>query len=139
MNNTLQPPYIYSLDFKVRDYELDIEGIVNNANYQHYLEHARHEFLLSLGPGFGAMVEAGISPVVTRVDIQYKTPLRSGDEFVCRLYVERKGIKYIFYQDIFKITGECCAKAVVETVCTRNGSPTRGEELAPYLTSCTEP
>ena len=117
---------------KVRDYECDVQGVVNNANYQHYLEHARHEFLLTLGPGFGEMVEQGISPVVTRVDIRYKTPLRSGDKFVCRLYLRREGIRYVFYQDIFKSTGECCVNAVIDTVFTRNGRPTRGDEFAPY-------
>lgn len=128
----MEAPYIYELEMKVRDYELDMEGIVNNANYQHYLEHARHEFLLTLGPGFGEMVEQGISPVVTRVDIRYKTPLRSGDKFLCRLYLRREGIRYVFYQDIFKSTGECCVNAVIDTVFTRNGRPTRGDEFAPY-------
>ena len=36
--------YVYQLKMKVRDYECDLEGIVNNANYQHYMEHTRHEF-----------------------------------------------------------------------------------------------
>ena len=36
--------YVYSIDIKVRDYELDAEGIVNNANYLHYLEYTRHYF-----------------------------------------------------------------------------------------------
>lgn len=128
----MEAPYIYELEFKVRDYELDIEGIVNNANYQHYLEHTRHEFMLTLGPGFGELVNQGIAPVVTRVDIRYKTPLRSGDTFVSRLYVRRVGVRYIFYQDIVKSTGERCVDAVVETVFTRNGRPTRGDEFAPY-------
>ena len=38
--------YVYELKMKVRDYECDLQGIVNNANYQHYIEHTRHEFLL---------------------------------------------------------------------------------------------
>ena len=44
--------YIYELEMKVRDYECDLQGIVNNANYQHYLEHTRHEFLTSVGISF---------------------------------------------------------------------------------------
>ena len=42
----------FSLEFTVRDYECDLQGVVNNANYQHYLEHARHEFLISRGCQF---------------------------------------------------------------------------------------
>lgn len=41
--------YVYELEMKVRDYECDLQGIVNNANYQHYLEHTRHEFLTMTG------------------------------------------------------------------------------------------
>ena len=37
--------YIYELKMAVRDYECDLQGIVNNANYQHYTEHTRHMFL----------------------------------------------------------------------------------------------
>ena len=41
--------YIFETRIEVRDYECDIEGIVNNANYLHYLEHTRHLFLKSIG------------------------------------------------------------------------------------------
>mgnify|MGYP000076768217 len=51
--------YIYELPMKVRDYECDLQGIVNNANYQHYLEHTRHEFLLSAGVSFAGLHEQG--------------------------------------------------------------------------------
>ena len=44
--------YIYELTMKVRDYEVDAEGIVNNANYLHYLEHTRHEFCEQAGLTF---------------------------------------------------------------------------------------
>ena len=49
--------YIYELKMKVRDYECDLQGIVNNANYQHYLEHTRHEFLTSVGISFARLHE----------------------------------------------------------------------------------
>jgi acyl-CoA thioester hydrolase len=52
--------YIFKLTDKVRDYECDLQGVVNNSNYQHYMEHTRHEFLESLGENFGAMHEKGI-------------------------------------------------------------------------------
>ena len=79
------PKYIYSLQMKVRDYECDLQGIVNNANYQHYTEHTRHEFLLSRGVSFAALHEKGIDAVVARMQLQFKTPLRSGDHFESRL------------------------------------------------------
>ena len=107
---------------KVRDYECDLQGIVNNANYQHYLEHTRHEFLLSAGMSFANLHEQGIDPVVARITISYKTPLRSGDEFVSKLYLKKEGIKYVFYQDIFRASdNKVVVKATVDTVCVVNG------------------
>ena len=94
--------YIYELEMKVRDYECDLQGIVNNANYQHYLEHTRHEFLTSVGVSFAALHEQGVDPVVARISMAFKTPLKSGDEFVSKLYMKKEGIKYVFYQDIFR-------------------------------------
>ena len=83
--------YIYELEMKVRDYECDLQGIVNNANYQHYLEHTRHEFLLSTGVSFAGLHEQGVDPVVARINMAFKTPLKSGDEFISNtLYEERR-------------------------------------------------
>jgi len=69
----------FCLEFKVRDYECDIQGVVNNANYQHYIEHARHEYLLSKGISFVKFHDEGIDMIVARIEIDYKYPLRSGD------------------------------------------------------------
>ena len=84
--------YIFELEMQVRDYECDMEGIVNNAIYQHYLEHTRHEFLASSGISFIEMHERGVDPVVNRIEINYKTPLRSRDKFISKLYMRREGI-----------------------------------------------
>jgi acyl-CoA thioester hydrolase len=107
---------------KVRDYECDIEGIVNNANYLHYTEHTRHEFLASLGLSFAKMHEKGIDAVVARVNMQFKTPLRCDDEFISRLGLRKEGIKYVFTQDIYRASDEKVSlKSTVELVCLING------------------
>lgn len=114
--------YQYELKMKVRDYECDLQGIVNNANYQHYTEHCRHEFLLSKGISFSEMHDKGIDAVVARITIDYKVPLKSRDEFVCRLRLERDGVKYVFYQNIYRLPDEqLCVRAKIDTVCVLNG------------------
>ena len=130
--------YIYELTMKVRDYECDLQGIVNNANYQHYIEHTRHEFLISTGMSFSKLHDEGIDPVVARLTMAFKTPLKSGDEFVSKLYLKKEGIKYVFYQDIFrKEDMKPVLKSTVETVCVVNGrlstSTLFDEVFAPYL------
>ena len=122
--------YVYELDMSVRDYELDSEGIVNNANYLHYLEHTRHEFCSANGISFAEMQNRGIIPVLNRVEIDYKTPLRSGDRFVSKLWLERRGVRFVFHQDLFKLSGETVVSAVVSCVCLENGKLDRGDMLA---------
>jgi acyl-CoA thioester hydrolase len=119
------PTYIYELPFKVRDYECDLQGIVNNAVYQNYLEHTRHEFALQEGISFSDMHARGIDAVVSRVDIRYKNSLRSEDEFLSKLYIKKEGIRYVFYQDIYrKADNALCIKAQIEVVCIDNGKLT---------------
>ena len=97
-----QPPD-FTLTLDVRDYECDLQGIVNNAIYQHYLEHARHQYLQSLGLSFARFHEQGHDLVLTRAEIDYKTPLRSGDRFTVELRVERESrLRFCFVQDIFR-------------------------------------
>ena len=66
--------YIFMLEIGVRDYELDSEGIVNNAIYLHYLEHTRHAFVKREGIPFGSLTSDGLIPVVKRMTIDYHTP-----------------------------------------------------------------
>jgi acyl-CoA thioester hydrolase len=122
--------YDFELEFKVRDYECDLQGIVNNSVYQNYLEHTRHEFMLSIGLDFADLYRRDILAVVARVDLNYKTPLKSGDRFVCRLHVEYEGVKYLFYQDIFRLPDEkLCLKGLVTTTSIVSGRLAKCDEI----------
>ncbi len=114
--------YCYETRMEVRDYECDIEGIVNNANYLHYMEHTRHLFLKECGLSFADMHAKGVDAVVARMNLQFKTPLRCDDEFVSRLALKKEGIRYVFYQDIYRAGDEqLCFKGVAELVSIVNG------------------
>ena len=126
--------YIFETKIEVRDYECDIEGIVNNANYLHYMEHTRHLFLREAGLSFAKMHEKGVDAVVARMNLQYKVPLRCDDVMISRLWIEKQGVRYIFHQDIIR--------EAVELVCLINGKLGNSEEydkaFAPYFASSME-
>lgn len=126
--------FIYELEFKVRDYECDLQGIVNNANYQHYLEHTRHEFLLTHNISFSQLHDEGIDVVVARVDIAYKNSLRSGDRFVSKLALAHEGIKYTFYQNIYRLPDmQLCVRAKTDCVAAQNGKLSPCEKLDTFI------
>lgn len=114
---------------QVRDYECDIEGIVNNANYLHYTEHTRHLFLKENGLSFAAMHEKGVDAVVARVNLKFKIPLRCDDEFDSKVAIRKEGLKYIFLHDIFRHSdGKLCFQGQVEVVCLVNGKLSESDD-----------
>ena len=93
----------FEMELSVRDYECDIQGIVNNSVYQNYLEHVRHEYLKKIGIDFSEYAKKGINFLVVRVELDYKYPLASGDTFIVKLRMEKESeIKIAFYQDIYR-------------------------------------
>jgi acyl-CoA thioester hydrolase len=119
---------VFEIEMKVRDYECDTQGIVNNANYLHYFENTRHEFMMSLGYSFKESHKEGIDPVVTRADLQYKTSLSGSESFISQLTVERVGIKIIFHQSIYrKSDHSLCCKGKIEVAVLNNGKLSRGD------------
>lgn len=130
-----EPELPYNLRFVVRDYECDLQGVVNNANYQHYLEHARHEYLISKGVSFAQLHDEGIDLIVTRVEIEYKYPLRSRDEFYVTVSIQREGnARLLFIQEIRRLTdSKLIVKAKVTGVSTKKGKPVPPGDLISRL------
>lgn len=130
--------YAARLEFQVRDYECDLQGLVNNAVYQNYLEHARHEFLKTLGIDFAEMTRHGINLVVIRAELDYKAALTSSDRFWVGTRLERLSpARFAFFQDIYRYPDEALVlqAKVVGTALNEKGRPKIPTELARLLTT----
>jgi acyl-CoA thioester hydrolase len=130
------PDYRFTLDLKVRDYECDMQGIVNNAVYMNYLEHCRHEFLLASGIDFNRLTREKVFLVVVRAELDYKTPLRGGDAFRVGLTLERiSPLRFVFLQDIHRLPDLrlVLSARTTGTALNDKGRPCLPPELAPLF------
>jgi acyl-CoA thioester hydrolase len=132
---------IFTLDFKVRDYECDMQGIVNNSVYQNYLEHARHEYLLAKGIDFAELARQKINLVVLRAELDYKLPLVSGDLFYVDVRVEQSSrVRFDFVQHIYRKSDNklMLAAKITGTSLNERGRPFVPDVIANLMESVTE-
>ena len=129
MAEVARGPAAFAIEMAVRDYECDLQGHVNHAVYLHYLEHTRHLYLKSLDVDFAAWTARGVHMVVTRVEIDYRTPLGSGDRFRVTARMERVSrLRFAFVQTIERLAD---ARPVVEARVTGTAIDTRGRPCVP--------
>ncbi|MCF0202510.1 MAG: acyl-CoA thioesterase [Bacteroidaceae bacterium] len=122
--------YQFKTEIAVRDYECDMQGIVNNANYLHYTEHTRHEFIRSRGLSFNGLHEQGIDVVVARMSMRFIAPLYPDDIIVSCMDMKHEGIKYVFRHYLFRKSDmRRVHQSVVECVCVINGKLTTSEVI----------
>lgn len=128
-------PEELSLFMSVRDYECDLQGVVNNAVYQQYLEHARHEFLKTKGVDFAACSRAGINLVVVRAELDYRHSLTSGDRFRVETAMQRQGrLRFAFHQRIvLEAEAGGNEKAVLDAVITGVALNEQGRPFMPGM------
>ena len=123
---------------EVRDYECDMQGIVNNAVYQNYLEHARHTFIKAQGLDFADITRAGVHLVVMRAEIDYKRPLKSGTTLIVESHCEPiSKFKIKFTQRmIIEDSGQLSAQAefIIASISDR-GRPTQYPSIAKLFDS----
>ena len=128
--------YRFRLDFQVRDYECDMQGLVNNAVYQNYLEHARHEFIKELGLDFAGLTRQGIHLVVVRAELDYIRSLKSGDRFWVGVRLERVSpVRFAFSQDIFSLPDDApiLRARIIGTALNEKGRPRLPKQIESVL------
>lgn len=131
MEKLLMPevePSIFSLEFSVRDYEVDMQGRVNHAVYLNYCEHARHEFLKTKNMSFDQLMKQGYYFVAIKSEIEYLWPLFSQDEFIVTVEAYSNSRNVIgFRQKIYllKNNKKIINFNILATCVNPDGKPTR--------------
>jgi acyl-CoA thioester hydrolase len=126
----------FRIEMSVRDYELDLQGIVNNSVYQNYLEHARHEYIKTIGIDFKEYAQKGINFVVIRAELDYKFPLTSGDTFRVGVRMELESpVKIVFFQEIYRVSDNklILKGKIIATALNSRGRPQIPDEVRDIL------
>ena len=77
-------PYLH----KVQYYETDMMGVAHHANYIHWMEEARIDFMDQLGFPYSEMEKKGVFSPVKALSCEYKHPCIFGDEISVSVSVD---------------------------------------------------
>jgi YbgC/YbaW family acyl-CoA thioester hydrolase len=81
----------FETTLRVRSYELDFFGHVNNAVYVQYLEVARANLLYEMGFSFEYFAAENLMPVVANININYKFSAKLNDDLLITGWLSKVG------------------------------------------------
>ena len=108
---------------KAQYYETDMMGVVHHANYVHWMEEARIDFMDQIGFPYARMEAEGVISPVVDISVKYLKPCRFGDEIAVSVAVESLGgAKLALRYEMRGISGETvCIARSEHTFLDRNG------------------
>jgi len=134
---------MHVLDMRVRYGETDRAGVVYYANYFHYFEIGRTEYLRALGTAYRGLEERGIFFVVAEACCKYLSPAGYDDELQLVTWVDRLRPTRIDFRSAVALKGhqEPIVLGHVVLACLDDrGRPRRiPEELASRIELCDGP
>jgi acyl-CoA thioester hydrolase len=86
---------MHTVRLRVRTYECDAYGHVNNAVYLNYLEFARDHWLQDHGLDYQALVAAGTGIFVAEAKLVYQSPALPGEELTITTVPEDSGAAWV--------------------------------------------
>lgn len=102
---------------KVQYYETDRMGVVHHANYLHWMEEARIDFMDRIGFPYAEMEARGIISPVKTLQCEYRQSCTFGDEISVSVSVESfNGVVLKIGYEMKKQTGETVCIAGSEHV-----------------------
>jgi acyl-CoA thioester hydrolase len=117
---------IFECSLRVRTYECDSYGHVNNAIYLNYLEYARYEVLRDVGFDYDKAVKAGYGIYIARVEIDYKKPALMDELLTIKTRPIKKGaVSGTFSQDIYRGDDLLAAAKVTWAFVDSKGTPVK--------------
>jgi len=86
MTDNSSKPLLIEWPIVVSTYDVDFANIVHNIVYLRWLEDMRSEILADILP-IDEILATGISPILTKTEIEYRRPVRMGDAVMGRMWV----------------------------------------------------
>ncbi|KTC86661.1 acyl-CoA thioesterase [Legionella brunensis] len=107
----------FTWNSEVRAHEIDAQGIVNNAHYLSYFDHARTLLLREYGIDWVKLSHDGFNLVLAHADIRFLHSLRAFQTFRVISTARREGkIKLLFDQTIVCTNNEKLICTAVNTI-----------------------
>ena len=107
-------------------HDTDCGGVVYYGNYLKFFEEARTLYMQERGYSVPELMKRGLYFVVARQEVEYKYPVRYGNEInVDTKILEVSDIKIVFENIIKNQDGRLCTKGKTTLVCVNaQGMPT---------------